>query len=208
MTDDRNVWDMAYRRRGRLWGGGTPPLTDIPISGRILELGCGNGKILSSLSQEGVSVVGVDFSRSALTSILPGHTTGPYHLVLADARFLPFFPSSFDLVIARHIVGHMSQAGREEIAGEILRILRPGGVLDFSGFSRDDFRFGQGTVTEEASFCRGTGISTHYFTREETLSLFSGFACRTLKNYHWTLRIRGTEYVRAEIQAVFTRSLQ
>jgi SAM-dependent methyltransferase len=208
MTDDRAVWDDAYQRRRQLYGGTAPPVKDLPPGARVLELGSGNGKNTLSLLRQGHDVVALDFSRAAVSaarSCLPA--TGPSHAVLADARALPLCPDSCDAVIARHIIGHMTRTGREQIAAEICRVLKAGGTLHFSAFSCGDFRYGKGEAVENDTFLRGNGISTHYFTDNEVSMLFSMLTCHSITSPAWSLRIRGRDYVRAEIHAVFTRPL-
>jgi len=208
MTDDRTVWDGAYRRRRYLYGGTTPPVPGISPNALVLELGCGNGRNTEGFGRQGHDVVALDFSRAAISaarSCLP--VTGPGHAVLADARSLPLWSGSCDTVIARHIIGHMTRAGREQVAGEITRVLKEGGTLHFSAFSCDDFRYGQGEPVENDTLLRGNGISTHYFTDNEVSILFSSLSCHSITSPAWSLRIRGRDYVRAEIHAVFSRPL-
>jgi hypothetical protein len=52
---------------------------------------------------------------------------------------------------------------------------------------------------------RGNGISTHYFSAEDTRGLFSGLSCESLSESRWTLRIRGKDHQRSEIQAIFRK---
>ena len=206
MTDNRRVWESAYQRRGNLWGGATPLLPDLPPRSRVLELGCGNGKVMAGLSGRDCDVVGLDFSNAAAVAArvaLP--SSWPGHVVLADARILPFITGSFDAVIARHIIGHMTRSGREQIAREIVRVLRAEGTLHFSGFSCEDFRYNQGTLLEVGTFMRGNGISTHYFSADDLRALFSALSCESLHDSRWTLRIRGKDHVRSEIQATFRK---
>lgn len=206
MTDERTVWDAAYQRRTRLYGRAAPPVPDLPPGARVLELGSGNGRNTGILLRQGYDVVALDFSRAAVSaarSSLPA--TGPGHTVLADARALPLRTGSCDAVIARHIIGHMPRAGREQIAAEICRVLKAGGTLHFSAFSRGDFRYGKGEAVENGTFLRGNGISTHYFTGNEVTTLFTSLSCHSITGPAWSLRIRGRDYVRAEIHAVFTR---
>lgn len=206
MTDNRQVWETAYQRRGNLWGGNTPSLPNLPARSRVLELGCGNGKVMAGLSGRDCDVVGLDFSCAAVTaarSHLP--CSWPGNVVLADARILPFTPRSFDVVIARHVIGHLTRSGREQLAREIERVLRKGGTLHFSGFSCDDFRYNQGTPLEEGTFMRGNGISTHYFSADDARALFTSLSCESLDDSRWILRIRGKDHVRSEIQATFRK---
>ncbi len=44
-------WEDEYSRRGLLWGGATQDLPPVPAGSRVLEIGCGNGKTLSSMVQ-------------------------------------------------------------------------------------------------------------------------------------------------------------
>jgi SAM-dependent methyltransferase len=206
MTDNRRVWESAYQRRGNLWGGGTLPLSGLQPRSRVLELGCGNGKIMAALSGRDCDVVGLDFSHAAVSAARAGNPgSPPCSVVLADARTLPFIPDSFDVVIARHIIGHMTRTGRGQIALEIMRVLGVGGMLHFSGFSCEDFRYNQGTLLEEGTFLRGNGISTHYFSADDARGLFPGLSCESLSESRWTLRIRGNDHQRSEIQAIFRK---
>ena len=206
MTDNRTIWDGAYQRRRQIYGGVAPEIPKMPPGARVLELGCGNGKNTSPLLVQGYEVVALDFSYVAAGAARAGlPATGKGHAVLADARHLPFRPGSFDAVTARHIIGHMTRAGREAIASEIIEVLTVGGTLHFAAFSREDFRAGQGTCVEADSFLRGDGISTHYFSDNEVLDLFKPLACVSLAGRTWDLRVRGRTYGRAEIHAIFCR---
>ncbi|MBP1928443.1 SAM-dependent methyltransferase [Methanolinea mesophila] len=49
MPPFRDAWDTGYRTRGRVWGGSPGLVPELPAEGRILELGCGDGKTLSFL---------------------------------------------------------------------------------------------------------------------------------------------------------------
>jgi 2-polyprenyl-3-methyl-5-hydroxy-6-metoxy-1,4-benzoquinol methylase len=123
----------------------------------------------------------------------------------ADARCPPFKNDSFDAVFAMHVIGHMYEPDRKQIAYRLQRILKPGGILFFSDFSTDDFRSGKGDETEPATFRRGPGIITHYFTQEEVIDLFSKLTLVSISIHQWPMRVSGSTLVRSEIQATFTR---
>ena len=204
MTDDRRVWEEAYQRRGQLWSGAVPPLPALPRHARVLELGCGNGKTFFALLQKGWDAVALDFSKTAVKTAR-SHITNvdSADCILADARSIPFRPASFDAVFAWHILGHMMEPDRARVARQIGRILKPGGLVLFSEFSCDDFRYNHGTSLEEGTFLRGTAISTHYFTEPETRSLFPDLSCISFRMHRWELKVRQKNYARSEIQAVF-----
>jgi len=206
MNTRQNPWDENYLRRGRLWGGSVSFLPHLPCSSRILELGCGDGKTVSMLVQKGYRVTAVDFSRHAA---LLCRNACPHPdragIFIADIRQIPFRNESFNVIIASHITGHLNRAGRRQHACEVYRLLAPGGVMYFRDFSTGDFRFGQGEETEEGTFLKKNGITTHYFTDDEVRSLFDGLFVQSLVQHPWVMKVRGRDLPRAEIVAEFIK---
>jgi SAM-dependent methyltransferase len=203
---DSGPWEEDYTRRGMLWGGLTHNLPDLPSRSGVLELGCGNGKTLFAMLQRGWDVTAIDFASPAIT--LSRRVTGDAsrgHFMVADARCPPFKNESFDAVFAIHVIGHMYKPERAQIASSLLHILKPGGILFFSDFSTDDFRFGKGHETEPATFRRGNGIITHYFTRDEVIDLFSKLTPVSIRIYQWPMRVLGSTLARSEIRATFSK---
>ena len=72
--------------------------------GRILELGCGTGRILVPVAKSGVGLVGIDRSASMLTRarrrIARARLDATARLVRGDIRVLPFPGRAFNLVMA------------------------------------------------------------------------------------------------------------
>lgn len=193
-----NEFQSDYCLRGRRWGGAAevPPL---PRGAVVLETGCGNGKSLHAFLSHGVKAFGVDISYEAV------RLAGSADAVAADIRHLPFKNGVFDAVFCRHVLGHLFEEERSIAAAELLRVLKPGGMLYFAGFGVDDFRFGKGAELEAHSFLRGDGIMTHYFTADEILQCFSGVSSADVFEKRWALRIRGVEYPRCEVCGVFVK---
>lgn len=206
MNENRNPWDEDYQRRGRLWGGSALSLPRLPQSSRILELGCGNGKTAASLVMAGCSLTAIDISPHA---VFLCRNTCPdpdrVRIVVADCRQTPFRDESFEFIMAFHIAGHLTLPDRRQLAGEVVRLLAPGGTLSFCDFSTGDFRYGRGTETEAGTFARKNGIMTHYFTNEEVLTLFASLAIQSLAQHQWKMQIRGTALPRVEIVAEFKK---
>lgn len=206
MNAGRDPWDNDYQRRGRLWGGRSSSIPCVPPTSRILELGCGDGKTAVSLLQTGCSVTALDRSPQAAAlcrQMCPDPDRAG--ILIADSRKTPFRTGSFDVIIASHIVGHLTCKERRELAREVLRLLAPEGTLIFCDFSTMDFRYGRGVETEAGTFSRKNGIMTHYFTDEEVLTLFTGFAVQSLVQHRWEMRVRGIVLHRAEIVAEFKK---
>lgn len=136
-----NVWDRFYHRHEAPWRGERAVGSLLPLLGvgPVLELGCGNGKLLKPLLKAGIDVVGLDVSWNILHRLPAGSPR-----VLADAAALPFVDASFSAVLDIHCTGHLGAAGRAQAAREAWRVLRPGGILVVERLSPNDLRASQG----------------------------------------------------------------
>ncbi len=205
MNAHLDAWDRDYRSRGRLWGGGAKNLPELPEDSVVLELGCGDGKTLAAMQGRSWDITALDISPEALRLSRSALGT-EVSLLQADARLLPFKGESFDAVFAFHVTGHVLQAGRELIAHEVWRVLRPGGRLFFREFGAEDMRAGRGEEVEPGTFQRGSGVITHYFTEEEVANLFRDLLPLSLQTRRWKMRVNGEDFWRSEVEAVFLKS--
>ena len=115
--------------------------------GRVLELGCGTGRVSVPLAKAGVDLVGVDRSDAMLGRLRsrlalarggaarrPGASAPVAHaprLVRADIRALPFGPREFSMVIAPYGVLQSLLRDRDLVAtlDSVARVLAPGGMF-------------------------------------------------------------------------------
>jgi SAM-dependent methyltransferase len=81
---------------------------------RVLDLGCGSRPYETVLEAHSLSSVGLDVQR------------GPGIDVVASADHLPFGSGTYDVVLATEVIEHTSDV--RVSAGEICRVLRPGGI--------------------------------------------------------------------------------
>lgn len=119
----------------------SPAITDrltglLPEQGTILDLGCGDGSLLRSLSGKGYPLLGVD----------PALQTGDAHrqaeditLLSGTAESIPLPQESVDIVIMQCV---FSLCQPKETVAEILRVLKEGGMLLLSDLF-SDVSFGQ-----------------------------------------------------------------
>jgi SAM-dependent methyltransferase len=110
------------------------------VRGRVLELGCGTGRISLPLVRAGVRLVGID--RSAPMLARAGRRAGAgaggrrrgadrLRLVRGDIRALPFGSGEFQMVLAPYGVLQSLLRDRDLSAGleSVARVLAPGGLF-------------------------------------------------------------------------------
>lgn len=100
---------------------------------RVLDVGCGNGVYLTEMRVRGIDGVGCDLSQGMLDAAAPHQK-----LVNADATAFPFSPSAFDVVLAPHMLYHVTD--RKAAVLEMRRVLRSGGRCLVVTNGRDHMR--------------------------------------------------------------------
>jgi SAM-dependent methyltransferase len=107
-------------------------------SALVLDVGCGTGRHLLELSRLRASFIGLDMSREDLRKMrYLVHLTAKERPVVAtigavqgDGERLPFADGLFDCVICTETLEHVPDD--RLVARELVRVLRPGGVLVLS----------------------------------------------------------------------------
>lgn len=136
----RNDYDLIAEEfsqtRHNLW----PELVEkfqgmVKDDDRVLDIGCGNGRLLFLLKGEKIIYTGVDNSTGQIEEAkkkFPEH-----NFLIADALSLPFGDASFDKVFAIALLHHMpSEALRQQVLGEARRVLKDQGILVLTVWDR------------------------------------------------------------------------
>ncbi len=112
------------RLAARLWNAshriGTPAFGN---GGKMLDMGCGNGRYLLTMRKLGWQVEGVEFSESGVRVCQKENLT-VHHGDLPSANFED---GRFDLITVRHVVEHIPEP--QAFMAELARILKPQGRL-------------------------------------------------------------------------------
>ena len=103
----------------------------------VLDLGCGFGRHAFGALRRGADVVAGDLglaelaeTRSMVSAMRAAGEIPPGAVgsaTAADARRLPFADGAFDRIIAAEVLEHVAEDGAA--LAELVRVLRPGGVL-------------------------------------------------------------------------------
>lgn len=102
---------------------------------RLLDIGTGSGGTVAiPAAQRGASVVGSDFIDAWFDAARRRAAEADVEVewVVADAQQLPFDDASFDVVTSTF--GHMFAPDQEAAAGELARVVKPGGTIGFAAW--------------------------------------------------------------------------
>ena len=128
------TWDpQQYQQHGAfvhgLAGGVLEWLAPEPGE-RILDLGCGDGKLTRRIAETGAAVTGVDASPQMVAA---ARTLG-INAQVSNAESLPFNEQTFDAVFSNAVLHWVRD--HDAMLGDVQRVLKPGGrfVAEFGGF--------------------------------------------------------------------------
>ncbi len=148
-----------------------------PKSGRILELGAGQGQDSRFFAEHGYKVVStdledsaLDLSRSKLSAKLKPEVT-VRKLDLRDD--FPFDKESFDVVYAHLSLHYFDIETTGKIFDSITRVLKPGGVVAVFTNSTSDPEYGTGKQIEP-DFFQIDNLAKRYFS-VDTMRKFAQF---------------------------------
>ncbi len=108
---------------------------------RVLDLGCGTGQGLDGLARRyrRAELVALDFAPNMLRRARRrGHWLNRPRVICADAEHLPLADDSVDLIFSNATLQWVNNL--QGTFGELLRVLRSGGLLLFSTFGPDTLK--------------------------------------------------------------------
>ena len=99
--------------------------------GRVLDIGCGDGRLADAARGAGVrlaSWTGIDLDASQVAAATSAHPWASFREASADE--LPFADASFDVAVAATLFSSLPSPELERaVAGEVARVVRPGGWI-------------------------------------------------------------------------------
>lgn len=106
-------------------------LLNLKKSDKVLDLGCGTGRLTTQISKKVKNVVGVDFSKDMLNIAKEKSkkNSNIQYKYLNITKRLPFKDKSFDKVLSILVVNHIKQL--DKLLKEVYHILKPRGLFVF-----------------------------------------------------------------------------
>ena len=149
---------------------------------QLLDYGCGYGRSCQELSDAGFrNTYGVDISIKLLQR---GLSLNPFLcLSLFEGGDLPFHSESFDACVLMAVLNCIpSDKGQHKAVNEILRVLKPGGLLFLSDYpvqkdrrNQQRYRKYENKYNSFGVFQTSDGAVFRHHSRQRINSLFSGF---------------------------------
>ena len=102
---------------------------DIQPGTKLLDVGCGAGQLTIPAARKGIAVTGVDLAQNLVDEANKRAKQEGLDAAIrqGDAESLAFPDDSFDMVLS--LIGSMFAPRPELVAGEMLRVCRPGGTI-------------------------------------------------------------------------------
>ncbi len=140
-------------------------------SGRILDLGCGEGRISIFFAKNGFESFGIDFVESAIARAKKfakeENAEGMTHFRTGNVLSLPYPDGFFDAAVDWSVFDHIEPENREKYIENLMRVLKPKAFFMLTVFSA------------KTGFMRGKRKSYYsgdayfrFFTEEEIRGIF------------------------------------
>lgn len=131
---------------------------------RVLDAGCGAGRLLPHLAGLGCLVEGVDLSAEMVRRAHADHPGFDVEVASLDA--LPHPDATFDGVVCWYSTIHHRDDALGAVIAELRRVLRPGGLLLLA------FQAGEGVVDAGASY-RAIGLAVDLTRHRRTIDTWT-----------------------------------
>ena len=107
--------------------------------GRVLDLGCGNGRISRLIKERGFQTWGMDVNEKAIAFAKASPDLASIEFSVQDAQKTDYEADFFDAVIEQAVLACMEKPDRALVMSEVYRILKPDGVFSIAEFGiRED----------------------------------------------------------------------
>ncbi len=128
IKDYNSIAGDFSRSREKIWGELRSLEKYVSPKDRVLDLGCGNGRLYDLIEKKNVSYCGLDASEKLVEIAREKYPEADFKV--GDALDLPFAENSFDKIISIGVFHHISSFDmRLKFLKEACRVLRPEGFL-------------------------------------------------------------------------------
>ena len=111
--------------------------------GKILDLGCGNGRHLIPFTKKGFDCYGIDFSKNMINNSKESFKKNNLKATFKQGTLtkIPFKDNNFDYIICLASFHHLNKKEQSTSLKEIKRVLKPNGKLFIAVWNKWQPRF-------------------------------------------------------------------
>ncbi|MCH7551972.1 class I SAM-dependent methyltransferase [Patescibacteria group bacterium] len=178
----KNAYDLGEKRISAGYGWPLEVDPQLPIflkdiqkslqSGKVLDLGCGQGRHTIFFAQNGFDAYGIDYLERPIEEakeLAKEKGLSSTHFLKMDIFQLDFPKNFFDIMLDWSILDHISPQDWDMYLKNILDSLKIGGFLILTEFSANDERVKE----KEKNFAMDRDSYDHYFKEDEIRDMFS-----------------------------------
>ncbi|MDG5788798.1 class I SAM-dependent methyltransferase [Evansella sp. AB-P1] len=209
----QGVWEKEYRNVDNLWGF-TPNnmlsnyIDLVPKSGKILDIGIGEGRNALFFAKHGYEVEGIDISETAISRCL--ELSKEYnlniHAKVDDIREYNIKNEVYSLIILSNVLNFFSDNDISEIITKLKNGLKENGLVYINVFDNEEPSIAKAKerckqVADFTYYDEKNKMYHHYFTQDELENLVGDYKTISLvksrfldithgqPHYHSTLEI-------------------
>jgi 2-polyprenyl-3-methyl-5-hydroxy-6-metoxy-1,4-benzoquinol methylase len=140
---------------------------------KILELGCGTGRLLAFLKSEipGSNILGTDFTIECIDYAKKHYEEDGLRFLTTNAKNTFLKMESFDVVISSHVIEHLNKNDGRKFLIEAKKLIRKGGMIIIGTPERKWCQGVYGENPEEKASKRLIIPHLHEYTKEEIKKL-------------------------------------
>ena len=145
---------------------------------KILEIGCGSGRITLPLNKLGLNIIAMDLNTAPLKSFQ--HKSKAVSLIRGSALHLPFGDDSLDYVLA---IQTLLNFDHESFLAECKRVLKDEGLVICQFLNRQSYKWILKTLLKGKQSLNGYSCSGHNEFLHEVVK--HDFEVQALSGYNW-----------------------
>lgn len=154
------------------------------VKGKLLDIGCGNGKNTIFFDKKGFDTLGVDFTRSALDLCRKNAKRERSKAKFKVADVIESnFKEKFEVVIDCGCLHHIRKKFWKKYLKNILNSVKKEGYFYLHGFSDNSYKLGFAPRNRNWRVKRGH--YTHFFSTKEIKEVFGKYF-KVIKTYEYT----------------------
>ncbi|HUZ10417.1 MAG TPA: methyltransferase domain-containing protein [Acidimicrobiales bacterium] len=182
-------------------------MLDVGPGARVIDLGCGTGRLALPIAQLGAEVLAVDVSPAMIDELAQqARTLGltSVQTMVAPLERLSLSPDDYDLIVSNYALHHLRNDDKTRLVAATYRWLRPGGRLVIADmmFGRGATRGDRQIIASKVRTMARKGLPGYWRILKNSFRFMFRVQERPLPQDEWRRLLATAGFVDVESQAV------